>query len=254
MSDYNGKLIADNVHKNIKSNGDWIKRSKAKGEDLSLYKQSVSIAVRKAINSSESELNRRSKLMSKLNKRKDFRERASIVAKCTSKREDIISQRSEQLRLWREQNPIDFQEKCTQQMHKLRTSKPEKFTRDFLQQRFPDFNFIGNQKIWSDLITTTQSHSRQVDIVSFEKKIVVEIDGYLHFNNVLHWNNLDTIKTKDQELNDVLGVLGYKLIRISYDQWKNNGELYEHAQESLMKAIEDQTNNFILLGERYNLS
>lgn len=249
-----GKTICENIHNKIKSNGDWIKRKKESGDDLTSYKKKLSSAVKNAINSNQSELNRRSRLLSSLNKRDDFREKASITAKKTSSRKDILEKRSQQLKIWRDNNPVEFQEKCIDKMHKHRTSRPEKYVLNFLQQHNPEFEFVGNQKIFDDKFTT-KSHFRQVDIISWKNKIIVEIDGFLHFNNIVQWDILEVIKSKDEEFNQIVIENGYHLVRISYDQWLNNGELIDSAKEKLLQLIM-QVPDFGLycLGEKYSVS
>lgn len=250
-----GSALAENTKKNISENGNWIVREKAKGNDLSDYRKEMSKAVRAAFIDNEVERTRRSKRLSELNRTPNARMRSSRAAKLTSSRPEIQSKRSDILRAWRLREPEKFQA-IVDKMLSYRTSKPEKAALKFVQESFPNFAFKGNQRLMnSKLFVLNKSHKRQIDILSKLHKIIIEIDGWLHFNNVDKWNQLEKIQEKDHELNSFAIKEGYTIIRISYDQWNGKtGELHEAAKEVMKKIISTPSSPQVhFIGDKYQV-
>lgn len=202
-------------------NWDWIRRAKARGDDLSEYKAKMGKAVSAAIMADPNERARRSRLMSVLNADPEFRlvtDRASsIAAKRTSQRSDIIAQRTAQLQRWRDKNPDKFYEKCTKVMIDKWTSKPEHALFITLSSIFP---FLKKyQRVYSKRFESVKSKRRALDIANKQHLIAIEFDGKIHFEQLFEGQDLNKIRTKDHELNTTLPQLGWILIRVSYDQY-----------------------------------
>ena len=210
-----------------KINGDWIKRAKERGEDLTGYFEKLSNKISEGIMKSDSAREARRQNLSGLNRTQDFRERSSKTAKKTSSRKDIQDKRSKRLARWRENNPEEFYKKCTSVMHKSWQSKPETDLFGVVDQFFPD-TFKRNQILKrTGKFLSTKTNIRQIDIMSLENKIVIEFDGIHHFKDVFKKKgNLNEVSKKDQELNSVLVEEGWTVIRVSYDEYdykENNG-------------------------------
>lgn len=236
-----------------KMNGDWIERKKADGEDLATYRTKMSAAVSSAIMSNDAERARRSMALGDLNKRDDFRKRSSEAAKRTSARKDIINARTKQLAAWRAQKPEEFYNKCVSKMIGFKTSKPEKWMLAWVQREFPEYEFKGNQRLKSvEHFHLTQSQKRQLDVFSKKHKIIIEIDGILHFKNIEQWDQLDECRAKDNELNVGAPALGYVLIRISHDQWdQRTGEVCNACLEKVKSQITSGTPGVYCNGKAY---
>lgn len=234
-----------------KINGNWIQRANDSGKDLSEYKKKMGKAVHDAIMSNSKERLRRSNLLGFLNKRQDARERSSKIAKITSARPEILKARADQLASWRAREPEIFQA-CLKKMMGCRTSKPEKNVLAFVQEHFSEYDFKGNQQLKASCFVLNKTKRRQIDIVSRTHKIIIEVDGFVHFRNILKWNQLEHVQRKDVELNIGAVTLGYSVIRISEDQWKPNGELTERCKLSIKDTIINISEpKLYLIGEKY---
>jgi very-short-patch-repair endonuclease len=223
-------LICKDASKNYslvnKYNGNWIQRKKDNGENLSSYKELMSYSVSNSILNNSKECKRRSILLSNLNKRDDFRKRSSETAKKTSKRPEIIKQRTKNL------------------LKGYKTSKPEKWLLNYLQINYPNYNFKGNKLLKNEsLFKSTKTGTRQIDIISESHKIIIEIDGWLHFYNVPKWNQLELQQYKDVELNNAALQLNYTIIRIFHGQWNHEGEMYKSCINKLNNILNNQLNN-----------
>lgn len=154
------------------SNGNWIQRAKDAGKDLSDYKKKLGESVKLKILSDPEERANRSKRLSNLNKRQDFRQRSSETAKITSSREEMLKIRSQKLAEWRDNHRDDFYEKCIQAMHSSWHSKPEKILKKILIEF--DEGFSGNQRLY-DSTFTAKSKRKQVDIMNLNKKLLLNL-------------------------------------------------------------------------------
>lgn len=236
-------------------NWDWINRANERGTDLSEYKKKMGLAVSSAIMASSTERARRAALMGELNKRPDSHKHVSETAKRTSARPEILARRSAALAAWRKRDPDAFYEKCVSKILSYRVSKPEKWVRDFVQREFPEYEFKGNQRLMSrEYFHLTTSQKRQIDVMSKSHKVIVEVDGYLHFNNVPKWNQLEKIQAKDAELNFAAPKMGYTLVRISLDQWNARGELSDASRLKLMQTLSSPDSGLHLIGELYKVT
>lgn len=236
-----------------KINGDWIKRAKEKGEDLSEYFEKLSSKISEGIMKSDSAREARRQNLSRLNRTQDFRERSSKTAKKTSSRKDIQDERSKRLARWRENNPEEFYEKCTSAMHKSWQSKPEMKLFEIVSVRFPNL-FKRNQQLKRKKFTTTKSNKRQIDIMSLENKIVIEFDGIHHFKSVFKENkNFNNTVKRDQELNSVLVEEGWTVIRVSYDEYeyKENGKFKQETLDKIFDIVTNKKRGLWLFGKSY---
>ena len=194
------------------------------------------------------ERQRRSKLLSKLNKRQDFRDRASNTAKNTSQRADIIEQRSSNLKNWRNNNPDEFFEKCTKKMLSYK-SLGETLFKEILAENFNSNQFIKSKQYF----TFNKNSRKQVDFLNQINKTIIEFDGEIHFKQT-GIIDLQKIQEKDLALNlFILEKKKYSLIRISFDciQYKTPYKNSIIRSEVLEKLNEIITN--AELGKIYHL-
>lgn len=233
-------------------NYDWIKREKEKGNDLKEYREKLGKAISKGVMNSDSAREARRQNLSSLNKTEAFRKRSSEVAKKTSSRKDILENRTNQLRKWRENNPDEFYEKCTSTMINSWKSKPELHLFELLNKKY---SFLKrNQKLHRrGKFLSTKSNIRQIDIMSLENKIIIEFDGVCHFKNIFGDDVLETNKKKDKELNEVMKNEGWTVIRVSHDQYsyKSGQGFKKECLDEVTKIIETKERGLFLIGESY---
>lgn len=138
-------------------------------------------------------------------------------------------------------------------MHTFKTSKPELWLREHVQAKYLEMGFKGNQRLMSlKHFQMTKSHKRQIDLLSRSHKVIVEVDGYLHFHNVSKWGQLARVQAKDAELNRAAPLMGYMLVRVSYDQWNQaTGELCDDAIDLLDMHMSFVTPGTCFIGSMY---
>lgn len=240
--------------KQNKLNGDWISRANQTGKDLTEYKKRMSNSVSNAILMKPEERERRSKLLSALNKTDEFRKKSSTTAMITSTRVDVLQHRTERLRKWRKEHPDDFYEKCVKKFSSSFNSKPERLLRDVLNAEFPDYEFIKSSLKSDENFLTTKTHRRQLDALSSKKKVVVEFDGIRHFDDDAE--KLSIVRQKDVELNEALPKMGYLLVRISYDQfsYRMGGSFSDECKKLLFNALKNPAPGLLLIGKLYDES
>ena len=198
----------------------WVKKLRHDHPEMAeLMLKNMGEKVSKSVLADQKERIRRSDTMKTLWKKHEayFRKVASETATRTSQRQDILDKRTEVLRKWRQENPHIFYERCTAQMIKFRSSKPEKELLAYLQKSYPDFDFKGSQILFRTDFST-KSNRRQIDIFSRNRSIVIEFDGPIHFTNIPTWNQLSEVQARDKEINKVLK-RDYTVLRVSHDQW-----------------------------------
>lgn len=235
------EAVSNYSHASI-SSGSWLQKAIAEGDDLSEYRKKMSESVSSSILNNAEEIARRSKLMGEINKTDIMRQRASETAKKTSSRVDILERRSKQLEKWRNESPEEFHEKCITKLVNAFQSKPEGVLFDFVCG-LKNFSFKRNQFINSKFINN-KSHNKQIDIVDKEKRIYIEYDGPIHFEN--YFGNLEKIQKRDKELEQHINYHGWTLIRISYDRFiyktksvdKNKIDSSYFKQECLDQIVE----------------
>lgn len=208
----------------------------------------MSVSVKESLRDNEKEKRRRSELMANLNKREDFRERSSITAKKTSSRPEILKARTDQLAKWRNENPEAFREKCTDKMLNSWQSIPEKKLFNIVEERFEGFK--RNQRVY-DSRFETKSKKRQIDIFCKDRKIIIEFDGPLHFNDYFGKDNLATTQRKDKRLNQIMVDKGYCVIRVSHDTYYPKEEFDQSIINNLFQIISEAKNELYLLGNSY---
>lgn len=254
---YDGNVLCESSKKKYsnqnKDNGNWIEKAKARGEDLTEYKQRMGEAVRSAILSNPDERKRRAKVMSDVNKSDVMRKKASETAIKTSARKDIQENRSAQLQKWRNENPDEFYDKCTSKMmNPCWHSKPEMMLFDILKD-IKKYKFKQNQVIKSDKFPT-KSKRKQIDIGDKSKRTYVEFDGELHFNQT-NLNQLDSVKEKDRLLDEHIIKHGWTLIRVGYDQFsyrKSDYGFNKECLEQVFKILDNPTPGVHRIGAVYN--
>jgi len=256
LEQYSGQTLSEPTKENYsnqnKENGDWITREKEKGTDLKEYFKHMGESVSRSILNNPKERKRRSQLLGNLNKREDFRYRASETAKKTSNRKDIQEQRALRLKKWREENPEEFYEKCIKQMHKFK-SKPEKDLFRYLIEFFEEFEFKNNQQIQDNLFSMNKTRRKQVDIISKENKVIVEVDGPYHFKPIRGEQVLKNVVLKDKALNKYAFKEEFLLVRISTSQYdyRGEGEFSEKCLDKLNELLYNRQPGIFFLGEEY---
>jgi very-short-patch-repair endonuclease len=238
-----------------KINGDWISRRKAAGDDLAEYRTKMGQAVSNAIMNNLVERARRSALakttITAWAQSEDGRKSSSNTAKVTSARPEILDQRTENLRAWREREPEKFQATVTKFVG-YKTTKPERTMLRFVQEAFPKYGFKGNQQLRSnERFLINKSRIRQIDVLSRTHKVIIEVDGWLHFNEVKGWSKLALIQAKDHELNVSVPEMGYLLVRVAYDQWNNAGELSDACKWLIAQALRVPAPGVLKIGGLY---
>jgi very-short-patch-repair endonuclease len=228
---YIGQTVSEKSHQAYGDNHfQYLKHAKENNIDLTEYKGKVSKGVRSAILNNPDEIDRRSKLMSKINQSDFMRKKSSETAKKTSSRSEIIKIRSEQLNSWRKNNPQDFYNKCIHKMINSWHSKPETKLFEFISN-INGFNFKRNQRVKSELFISS-TKEKQIDMCDKEKRIYIEFDGILHFLPKFGVDVLESTKNKDKLLDLHIAKHNWILIRVSYDQ-------FIYSTKSLNKAKQD---------------
>lgn len=229
------------------------------------YKTKMGNAVSKAIQDSPIEIKRRSDMLSSLNKRQDFRERASKTAKITSSRNDIVTQRTDRLKTWREENPEKFKNKCWKKMissrKKWKKSKPEIFMNSWLDSKYPDTFEWGKMLRSKEFSKIGKSDRKQIDFRSKNKNIFIEIDGPFHFKNLSRKEEnhseiieeaIERARNRDEILEKIIKQKNKTLIRIGYGSWKNrSGEINQELLQKVSQIIEQKLIGIFKFGEVY---
>ena len=211
----NCKSSNEKKSKANKENGAWIKRAKDQGKNIDKSLKKMSLSVSQSVMKNLDERVKRSKRLSDLNRRQDFRERSSISAKITSARREIQLKRALALHKWRQENPDVFYEKCIQKINF--SSKPERILFNFLLE-VPGFSFRKNQFVKSNFFSS-KSKRKQIDIADKSKRIYIEFDGIFHFKKIFTQERFDSAKRSDLELDNHIQNHNWTLIRVSYENF-----------------------------------
>ena len=251
----------------------WQSQLKQRGEWTEEASGALGAKISAAIMSSPEERCRRSDLMGELNKRQDFRDRSSRVARETSSRPEIIAQRTEQLRRWRFENPDDFKSKCTDKLRKWNDenpalvaltiqkivessrSKAELALCSIISDRLGIAD-VSPHYIFDDRFSPyNTSKMKQVDVWLPSLGVAVEYDGFLHFmdtSNDYVTSRYEESSAKDRILEEVLFERGVRLVRLSRNAWdRASGSFDESSLDKLFEAIEVGTEMLTLIGEDY---
>jgi very-short-patch-repair endonuclease len=249
-----GELVSPNSKKRYsavaKENGDWVNRAKESGKDLSEWKEKLSKGISESIMNNPEERERRSRLLGRLNKRDDFRKRASNAAKITSARPEIQKARAGQLKRWRDNNPDKFYEKCISPMHGAWDSKPERTLYKFALML--NSNFKRNRQVNSKKYFLTNKTSRkQVDIIDKKRKIIIEFDGPHHFKNI--FGSLKRRQEVDRELERFCLDKKYILIRVSQSCfiYKTINDFEKKIKDKIINIIHNNKSGVYYLGKEY---
>ena len=247
-------VTANNYSAVNAKNGDWIRRKKESGEDLTEYTKKMGVAVSHSIMSNPEERRRRARLMGSLNKTPKARERSSTVAKLTSSRPEILERRTTALRNWRNENWEDFYEKCVKRFSfsEIRMSNPEVCLRSILEN-IQGYNFVWSQVIKSDTFEN-KSKRKQVDFGDKTLRVYVEFDGIHHFKCFKIREDFERTQRNDVALDDHIEKHGWTLIRISYDQYdpKSKFLFKESCLKMLYEILQNPTPGVHRIGLAYN--
>ena len=232
----------ENLTKAHKGKKNWFVLLKEAGQDelLKAKIETLKKKVAETIMNNPAERARRSKLLGDLNKTDEFRKRASETAIETSKRKDLLEARTANLQKWRLENEDKWANNIQKGSH-FKTSKPEKKLLEWIQKEFPDLDFRGNQSLFHDDFTTPTKR-RQIDILSRNKNIIVEYDGFVHFKNVAKWNQLEEAKKQDKETNKALSK-SFLLIRVAQSNWHERKGFKEETLQEIKNLILDHITN-----------
>lgn len=255
-----GPVIAGSSSQRYRStkNYDWINKAKNSGDDLAVYRQKMSASVRESIMSDPDERTRRSKLLGKLNKRDDFKERASRVAKITSTRPDILEARTRALSAWRAEHFDEFYEKCIVPFvfsDKTKQTRPEKVLRVILG-KINGYEFRYAQTLKSIRFATFNvSQRKQLDFGDKKLGVYIEFDGIHHFkqSHRMSAEQFADVQSKDEILDDLIVERGLTLIRISYDQFlcKQGGIFLQDCLSRLHELLRNPTPGVHRIGDVY---
>ena len=233
------------------------------------YSERLSKSVSESILNNPEERKRRSELLGALNKTELFREKASKTAIRTSKDPEIVKQRTENLRKWRRQNPEIFREKCTTPMLKKLSEGPKKtkaehYLGDWLKQHIKEKEFrYGGQLRSKEYETLNKSGRKQIDFVSLDRTVFIELDGPFHFEEFdgrqdvklfekrkVVENIQKTIK-KDKITEELIRKKEKCLIRISYENWNQKGRIDDEVLEQIKTIIEERKKGIFYFGKAY---
>ncbi len=189
-----------------------------------------------------------------LNQDPEYKKKLSDTAIKTSSRPEILEQRTLKLQQWRDEHPEDFYNKCIKKMHNTWHSKPEKILFQLLL-KIDDFNFKRNQCIKSDFFDW-KSQRKQIDIADKQKRIYIEYDGLLHFENIFGEEHLLKIKYRDYLLEKYISKHHWTLIRISDDQFIDktvvkNSKFKPECISKLIEILQAQIPGIYKIGKRY---
>lgn len=234
-STFNHSLIAKNTVRSYSNanvhNGDWISRAKDRGDDLAEYRKKMGSAVSMTIMNDPEERKRRSELANKIlvdyAKSDRGRKNSSEAGKRTSSRLDILAKR-------------------TKRLHESRKpSKGELALGEFLVP----LGFKRAHVIIDKDAFDTKTGRRVVDFINFDSKTIVEFDGAQHFKPYFPDQNIESTKKSDEQLNEWAFDHGYRMIRVSYDQYSYKKQAFK-CDDELTTALES-SERLILIGDRY---
>ena len=233
-----------------RDNGNWITRAKDDGDDLAEYRMKMGEAVSEAIMANPDERARRSQQMAANNRTDEAKEKSRNTAKKTSARPEILAQRTARLKQWRDENFDVFYEKCVVAMHNTWVSKPERILRQIVQNFCSSFQ--SNQRL-HDVLFTSKSHRKQLDLYSRELGVIIEFDGPIHFSPLRGNDNFDDIIKRDNELNAVVVKKELTLIRVGHDQftYREGGKFNEAMLKVLFNLLKNPTLGVYYLGSAY---
>lgn len=248
-SSYSKRVVATSGRDN------WVKKLKETNPELLKEKIAImSERVSETVMSNPNELKRRSDLMKEIHviHKEHIRSTSSKQAIITSKRPEILAQRTEVLRKWREEHPEEFHDKCISNMIKMKISKPEKCLGLWLMETFKEFKFKPNQSLKHENFSTATKR-RMIDVFSASKKIIVEFDGPVHFKNVPSWNQLSGVQKRDSETNSV-AVDGFLIIRVSIDMFNYYRGFKKECLDQIIDIfsnLEENMSKVIKIGKKY---
>lgn len=228
------------IHSELgKISGNWITRAKDAGEDLTEYKEKLSKAIIAGAAKSSIEVK-----MQQSARIKSFNETIGSTPehrKLISDSTKTVLSKPENIKK-RENSFIGvFQ------------SKGEVFLRKYIQNKY--LGFEHQSFISSDLFEANISKRKQVDLVNFEEKIIIEYDGEHHFREVFYNKKVhDFEKTKELDiaLEKYAKDNSFMLIKVSYDSFSYKRKV---IKEIPLKSIDDllanKTPGVFYVGSKY---
>lgn len=275
---YNSEFTSQNTKNKHAEIGrtEGIKKFEKARQDPNFYKK-MGDGIKKCILNNSKERERRANqirtMVNKIWQDPEYKEKMSKIAKKTSLRQDVIESRTNQLRNWRENNKEEFFNKCTLKMLKWLKNNPEKaklFQQKFISSydsypekmlfsivcKFENFKFKRNKFIHSEIFNT-KTNNKQVDILDFKNKIVIEFDGPCHFKPIFGEEKLKECKIRDSALNSYINENSMTLIRVGYDQFiskskKETSYFKQDCLDKIQQILKDNVSGVYKIGEVYN--
>jgi len=225
-----------------KNCAEWLQRKEQRKKEKLAQMKKLSTQDARSMKGRE----RRSKILTALNKTKVFREKASETAKKTSARPEIQKQRAAVLKKWREENPEKIKEILAKGRQSPKNSKAEIWIMEnHLQKR----NFQNKHSIMCG------KKSKEVDFV--RENIWIEIDGCWHFGpeftkhtrytgENVHKRDLTLIQ--EAQRRKIV-----TLIRVGVDCMMGHGKtkIKPEWEKLFLQIVDDPIPNIYLFGESY---
>lgn len=172
----------------------------------------------------------------------EMRKTYSETAKKTSKRKDIQEERADRLRAWREQNP----EKFAAIRDKAHASPKRSKMEAWLEPHLSAIGFTRSGRL------TCGNTRKQVDFINRRLHMVIEVDGPWHFLPIRSPDSLHEVQVRDRMLEREILKRSWKLIRLSMECFKTNGELISPNLEQLLGILMDgKWNGILCFGSLY---
>lgn len=187
--------------------------------------------------------------MNKHNTRPEQKAAASKAARKTSARRDIQLQRAAKLKVWQDSHPEELKKN-------IEAAQKEAGKRSR--------NEVGLRKMlgWEDAQIVCGTERKQIDFISPDGKIWIEVDGYWHFfshKNVKDQrpsrkiDRLPIVQARDAMLNVEARKRGVTLIRLAGACfWTSSGRLKDECQEWLTAMLQSPIPGVYCVGALYD--
>lgn len=157
----------------------------------------------------------------------EMRQKYSETAKRTSARPEIQKVRAARLKIWRDNNPAEFEAIREKAHASPKRSKMEMW----LEPHLEILGFSRNGRISCGQLR------KQVDFVNARLRIAIEVDGPWHFLPIQSAENLQRVQQRDRLLDQEILNRSWRLIRLSMECFKTHGELIKPRLEELQAVI-----------------
>jgi len=185
-----------------------------------------------------------SKILARLNRTQEFRDKSSRTAKKTSSRPEILAQRAGRLAVWRKNNP----EKFHQIVQKMQAAKRDPRSEKWLQENvLCGLGFTRGKQV------RCGEKLKQVDFVRSD--FWIEVDGCWHFGKDFsgHRYSPERIHERDLMLNREAERRGITLLRLGVGCWRASGKkaLKDEWKVLLVRLLQRPIPGVFMFGECY---